>query len=106
MTTTPTTGVQLRRRHLGMMHIVFFTLTAVAPLSVLGGSIVPTFALSGVTACPLAIIIIAIPLAVFVVGYAAMSRYVANAGAFYSYLAHGLGPTAAVAGAFIALVTY
>jgi amino acid transporter len=106
MTTQPTVGVQLRRRRLGMIHIVFFTMTAVAPLSVLGGSIVPTYALSGVTAYPLAIVLIAIPLAVFAVGYSAMSRYVANAGAFYSYLARGLGPTAAVPGAFVALVAY
>ena len=106
MTSQPTNVLKLRRRRLGMIHIVFFTLTAVAPLSVLGGSIVPTFALSGVTAYPLAIVLIAIPLAVFAVGYAAMSRYVANAGAFYSYLSHGLGPTVAVAGAFVALVAY
>ena len=33
-----------------------------------------------------------------------MSRYVANAGAFYSYLANGLGATPAVGGAFVALV--
>ena len=98
--------VQLRRRRLGMIHMVFFCLTAVAPLSVLGGSIVPTYALSGVTAYPLAIVVIAVPLALFSVGYAAMSRYVANAGAFYSYLAHGLGPRAAVAGAFVALIAY
>jgi len=55
---------------------------------------------------PLSFVVIAIPLAIFSVGYAAMSRYVANAGAFYSYLAHGLGRTAAVAGALIALVAY
>jgi amino acid transporter len=106
MTAPRTPAVQLTRRRLGMIHIMFFTLTAVAPLSVLAGSIVPTFALSGVTAYPLALVVIAVPLALFVFGYAAMSRYVANAGAFYSYLAHGLGPTMAVAGAFVALVAY
>jgi amino acid transporter len=106
MTAQRTPVVQLQRRRLGMIHIVFFTLTAVAPLSVLAGSIVPTYALSGITAYPLAMIVIAIPLALFVYGYAAMSRYVANAGAFYSYLAHGLGQMPAVAGAFVALVAY
>jgi len=106
MTTSRPTGVLLRRRRLGVMDIVFFTVSAVAPLSVLGGAVVPTYALSGVTAVPLSFVVIAIPLAIFSVGYAAMSRYVANAGAFYSYLAHGLGRTAAVAGALIALVAY
>jgi amino acid transporter len=50
--------------------------------------------------------VLALALALFAVGYAAMSRFVANAGAFYSYLAHGLGATWAVAGAFVALISY
>jgi hypothetical protein len=33
-------------------------------------------------------LILAVALGLFAVGYAAMSRHVANAGAFYSYLAH------------------
>ena len=65
-----------------------------------------TFAVTGVTGVPLSFLILAVALALFAVGYAAMSRFVANAGAFYSYLAHGLGPTWAVAGAFVALVSY
>ena len=55
---------------------------------------------------PLSFLILAVALALFAVGYAAMSRFVANAGAFYSYLAHGLGATWAVAGAFVALISY
>ena len=101
----PSSGPQLRRRRLGVMHIVFFTVAASAPLTVLGGA-TANFAVTGITALALAYIIIAVALALFAVGYAAMSRFVANAGAFYSYLAHGLGPTAAVAGAGVALVSY
>jgi amino acid transporter len=55
---------------------------------------------------PLSFVVLAAALAVFGVGYAAMSRHVANAGAFYSYLARGLGPTWGVAGAFVALTSY
>jgi hypothetical protein len=50
--------------------------------------------------------LLGVALALFVVGYAAMSRYVANAGAFYSYLAQGLGRESAVGGAFVALISY
>ena len=94
---------QLRRRRLGVVHIVFFTVAASAPLTVLGGGVTTTFAVSGVTGVPLSFLILAAALALFAVGYAAMSRFVANAGAFYSYIAHGLGATWAVAGAFVAL---
>ena len=40
---------------------------------------------------PLVYVIIAVILLVFAVGYAAMSRHVANSGAFYTYVSKGLG---------------
>lgn len=96
----------LRRRRLGVIHLVFFTVAASAPLTVLGGGVTTTFAVTGIAGVPLSFLVLAAALALFAVGYAAMSRHVANAGAFYSYLARGLGRTWAVAGAFVALVSY
>src|SRR6266545_3836136 len=81
----------LARRRLGVGHIFFFTVAASAPMTVLGGRIPTAFAVTGVNGVPLAFPILAVALALFVVGYAAMSRYVFNAGAFYSYVATGLG---------------
>lgn len=97
---------QLRRRRLGVVHLVFFTVAASAPLTVLGGGVTTTFAVTGVVGVPLSFLVLAVALGIFAVGYAAMSRYVANAGAFYSYLAHGIGPKSAVSGSFVALVSY
>ncbi len=97
---------QLQRRRLGVIHIVFFTVAASAPLTVLGGGVTTTYAVTGNVGVPLSFLLLAAALALFAVGYAAMSRHVANAGAFYSYLARGLGQTWAVAGAFVALVSY
>ena len=89
-----------------MIHLVFFTVAASAPLTILGGGVTTTFAVTGNAGVPLSFLILAIALALFAVGYAAMSRHVANAGAFYSYLARGLGRPAAAAGAFVALLSY
>jgi amino acid transporter len=97
---------QLRRRRLGVIHLVFFTVAASAPLTVLGGGVTTTLAVTGNAGVPLSFLILALALALFAVGYAAMSRHVANAGAFYSYLAKGLGPVWGVAGAFVALISY
>ena len=47
-----------------------------------------------------------IVLGLFAVGYAAMSRHVANAGAFYAYVARGLGKVRGVGAAFVALIAY
>lgn len=97
---------QLRRRRLGVIHLVFFTVAASAPLTVLGGGVTTTFAVTGSAGVPLSFLLLAAVLALFAVGYAAMSRHVANAGAFYSYLARGLGRTWGVAGAFVAVLSY
>lgn len=97
---------QLRRRRLGVVHLLFFTVAASAPLTVLGGGVTTTFAVTGIVGVPLSFLVLAVALALFAVGYAAMSRHVANAGAFYSYLAKGLGPKWAVSGSFVALISY
>jgi amino acid transporter len=97
---------QLKRRRLGVAHLVFFTVAASAPLTVLGGGVTTTFAVTGIPGVPLSFLALAVALGLFAVGYAAMSRHVANAGAFYSYLTQGLGRTWAVAGSFVALLSY
>jgi amino acid transporter len=91
---------------LGVIHLFFFTVAASAPLTVLGGGVTTTYAVTGIAGVPLSFLLLGVALGLFSVGYAAMSRYVANAGAFYSYLANGLGRETAVGGAFVALISY
>lgn len=97
---------QLKRRRLGVSHIVFFTVAASAPLTVLGGGVTTMFAVTGIPGAPLSFLLIAVALGLFAVGYAAMSRHLGNAGAFYSYLANGLGRSWGVSASFVALVAY
>ncbi|MEV1289804.1 APC family permease [Micromonospora sp. NPDC049679] len=96
----------LAKRRLGVVHLVFFTVAASAPLTVLGGGITTAFLVTGNIGTPISFIVLAAVLAIFAVGYAAMSRYVSNAGAFYSYLANGMGRAAGVSGSFVALTAY
>jgi len=53
---------------------------------VLGGGVTTTYAVTGIAGVPLSFLLLGVALALFVVGYAAMSRYVANAGAFIHIL--------------------
>ena len=96
----------LARRRLGAGALVFFTVSASAPMTVLAGALLATFAVTHVVGTPLAFPILAVALAFFAVGYAAMSRYIFNAGAFYSYIAQGLGRAWGVSGSFVALAAY
>lgn len=99
-------GGGLAPRRLGVIHIFFFTVAASAPLTVLAGGVTTTFAVTGVLGVPLSFLLIGLTLTLFAVGYAAMSRYVSSAGAFYTYVAKGLGRTAGVSAAFVALLAY
>ncbi|SDZ52789.1 amino acid/polyamine/organocation transporter, APC superfamily [Asanoa ishikariensis] len=96
----------LARRRLGVVHLFFFVVAASAPLTVLGGGVTTTFAVTGSKGVPLSFLVLAVILGIFAVGYAAMSRHVANAGAFYSYIAQGIGRPAGVGGSFVALTAY
>ncbi|HZN18896.1 MAG TPA: APC family permease [Micromonosporaceae bacterium] len=91
---------------LGVPAVVFFVLSAAAPLTVTAGVIPTGYAVTGVTGIPLAFLVVAVVLALFSVGYVAMARHVANAGAFYAYIARGLGRPAGVGAAWVALLAY
>jgi amino acid transporter len=95
-----------RTRRIGTLSLVSFLISASAPMTVLAGGVVATFAVTGVVGVPVAFPLIALALALFTVGYAAMSRHIFNAGAFYAYLAQGLGRVWAVSGAGVALLAY
>ncbi|MBN9612108.1 MAG: APC family permease [Actinobacteria bacterium] len=81
-------------------------IAASAPLTVVAGGVTTSFAVTGSLGVPLGFLLIAIILALFAVGYTAMSRHVTNAGAFYAYVSQGIGRPLGVGGSLIALVSY
>ncbi|WP_348786523.1 APC family permease [Leifsonia sp. NPDC080035] len=93
-------------RRLGVPAVTFMIVAASAPLTVLAGGVTTTFAVTGVLGVPLSFLLLGGTLAIFAVGYAAMSRYVTNAGAFYSYVAQGMGRPMGVGVSLVALVSY
>jgi amino acid transporter len=101
----PTSG-QLHRRALGVPDLVFFIVAASAPLTAVAGGQAATYLVTGNKGIPFLFIPLALVLGVFAVGYAAMSRHVADAGAFYTYVVRGLGRIPGVGAAFVALVSY
>lgn len=96
----------LARNRLGVPAVVYFVMSAAAPLTVTAGVVTTGYAVTGVTGIPLAFLAVGAVLALFSVGYVAMARYVANAGAFYAYIAHGLGRPLGVGAAWVALLAY
>jgi amino acid transporter len=93
-------------RSLGTGKLTFFVISASAPMTVLAGGVVVTLAVTGNVGTPLSFLLLGAALALFVVGYAAMTRYIDNAGAFSSYIAQGLNGAWGVAGSAVAWVAY
>jgi amino acid transporter len=91
---------------LGVPAVVFFVMSAATPLTVAAGVITLAYAITGRLGLPLAFLLIGLLLGLFGVGYVAMSRHVANAGAFYAYVSQGLGRPVGVGTAWVALVAY
>jgi amino acid transporter len=89
-----------------MWQIVFFVIAAAAPLTGMLGIIPVAIRLGNGAGVPGAFVVAGVILLIFSVGYAAMSRHVVNAGAFYAYLARGLGQSFGVGGAFVAIASY
>ncbi len=96
----------LRSDRIGLPGLLLSVLAATAPLMVVAGVMPATFGEMGVVGQPLLFVVLAVVLALFSVGYAEMSRHVHNAGAFYSYIARGLGGTMGAAASMVALVAY
>ncbi|WP_030193064.1 APC family permease [Streptomyces sp. NRRL S-87] len=96
----------LRADRLGTAGLLLSVLAASAPLMVVAGVMPQTFGVMGIVGQPLLFVILGAVLALFSIGYAEMSRHVHNAGAFYAYIARGLGPTAGAGASLVALVAY
>lgn len=109
-TVTPPGGDQaageLHRSTLGVGDVVFFIVAASAPLTVIAGGVASTYLVTGNAGVPLLFLVLGAILALFVTGYAAMSHHITNAGAFYAYVAKGIGKIPAVGTAFVALIAY
>ena len=78
---------------LGPTAIVFMVVAAAAPLTVVAGTFPIGIAAGNGAAFPASYIVCTAVLLLFAVGFTAMARHVRGAGAFYTYVAHGLRPS-------------
>ncbi|OBG81123.1 amino acid transporter [Mycobacterium sp. E802] len=104
---TVTTGEQQRLHgKLGPVGVVFMVVAAAAPLTVIGGNMPLGMGLGNGAGAPVGFLIAALVLLVFSVGFVAMTPYVPEAGAFFSYVTLGLGQRLGNGIAAVALIAY
>lgn len=113
ITVTPeplTTETKAPERHLrgnlGVASIVFMVVAAAAPLGVIGGVVPLGLAAGNGAGFPATFIAATIILLLFSAGFTAMTPYVEEAGAFFSYVRKALGFPVGIGIAFVAVLSY
>jgi amino acid transporter len=85
--------------------VVSLATTGAAPLTVIGAGATTAWIVSGVLGIPIAYGAVALILAVFSVGYTQMARFIPR-GAFYAFIAQGLGRIPGLGAAWVAVMAY
>jgi amino acid transporter len=99
-------GPHLRPNALGVAALLFFVLSAQAPLTGIAGASPIAMVLGNGTGVPGAYLLSGLVIVLFAVGFIAMSRHVVNAGAFYAYVGQGLGRRLGSGSALVAVTAY
>ncbi len=95
-----------RRHQLSTQYIVFLVIAAAAPLASMIGNLPIAIARGSGANVPVAFLIAGLILIAFTTGYAFIGRRVVSTGAFYTYVAEGLGKPLGVGTAYCAIISY
>ena len=101
-----TPDTTLRRGTLGLLGIIFFVVAASAPLAGMTGAFPVAVGIGNGAGAAGMYVAVGIVLLLFSVGYATMSHYVTNTGAFFAYVGRGLGIVPGVGSAAVSVLAY
>ncbi len=104
--TAPSTAGRLKPDSLGVLGILFFVLSAQAPLTGIAGAVPIAVGIGNGAGTPAAYLLAGAVILLFSVGFVAMGRHVVDAGAFYTYIGKGLGRPTGSGSAGVALFAY
>jgi len=97
---------RLRIGTVSPVGIVFMVVATAAPLTAMATALPLVVGLGNGVGAPGSYLLVALVLALFAVGYAAMSAHMTNAGAFYAYVTAGLGRPFGMAAGLVAVLAY
>ena len=101
-----TKGTSLKKGTLGLFGIIFFVVAAAAPVAGMTGAFPVAIGIGDGAGAAGMYVAVGIVLLLFSVGYATMSHYVTNTGAFFAYVGRGLGIVPGVGSAFVSTLAY
>lgn len=103
---TRTDASALKGGSVGTPHIVALVIACAAPVAGVVGLVPIGILLGNGAGMPGAILLVAVVLALFAVGFVRIVPHVRNTGAFYAYISRSLGAPAGVGAAYVLVVAY
>jgi amino acid transporter len=97
---------QLQKGAVGLIGVLFLTVTGAAPLSAMLGNVPFAAGFGNGHYVPAAFLMATIVLTIFSVGYAAMAGKVSTVGGFYAFISLGLGREAGLSAGITSLAAY
>ena len=97
---------KLHGNAIGLMGVLFLTVTGAAPMSAMLGNVPFAAGFGNGLYVPAAFLLATIVLTIFSVAYAAMASKVSSVGGFYSFISQGLGRELGMAAGLASLMSY
>jgi amino acid transporter len=97
---------RLKRNAVGTFGVIFMAVATAAPITAMVGNVPIAVGFGNGSHAPAGYIVATVVLSLFAVGYATMAKHITTTGAFYSYIAHGLGRIVGMASGALITMAY
>ncbi|BBY58740.1 APC family permease [Mycolicibacterium sarraceniae] len=96
----------LKRNAVGTVGVIFMAVATAAPITAMVGNVPIAVGFGNGSHAPAGYLVATVVLALFAVGYATMAKHITTTGAFYGYIAHGLGKIVGLASGALITMAY
>ena len=97
---------RLKPNAVGIVGVLFMAVATAAPITAMVGNVPIAVGFGNGSFAPAGYLVATIVLSLFAVGYATMAKHLTATGAFYGYIAHGLGRIVGMASGLIITMAY
>jgi amino acid transporter len=97
---------RLKANAVGIIGVMFMAVATAAPITAMVGNVPIAVGFGNGSHAPAGYIVATVVLSLFAIGYATMAKHLTATGAFYGYIAHGLGRIVGMASGALITMAY
>ncbi len=97
---------RLKANAVGIIGVMFMAVATAAPITAMVGNVPIAVGFGNGSHAPAGYIVATVVLSLFAIGYATMAKHLTATGAFYGYIAHGLGRIVGLASGALITMAY